>query len=127
MRVYSVHTGDCVELHCGSSVTAEALTGDVEVGLLKNGIVVATLSLPDGNSVTFDGETLEATAPGSNNTTLTLITGPGEEQPLAPGGTTTLPPPAGIPAVSAWGLAVLTLLLLVGAKIYFHRRRAMQA
>ena len=29
-----------------------------------------------------------------------------------------------IPTVSEWGLVVLTLLLLTGAKIYFGRRRA---
>jgi hypothetical protein len=32
-----------------------------------------------------------------------------------------------IPAVSAWGLAVLTLLLLIGGKIYFHRRRVVRS
>jgi hypothetical protein len=45
---------------------------------------------------------------------------------VAPGGTTTLPGSGPIPAVSTWGLAVLTLLLLVGGKIYFHRRRVIQ-
>ncbi len=30
----------------------------------------------------------------------------------------------GIPTVSQWGVAVLTLLLLVGGKIYFGRRLA---
>ena len=29
-----------------------------------------------------------------------------------------------IPTVSSWGLVVLTLLLLVGAKVYFGRREA---
>jgi hypothetical protein len=38
------------------------------------------------------------------------------------------PPPCGeIPTVSEWGLAVLTLLLLIGAKIYFARRQTASA
>ncbi len=32
-----------------------------------------------------------------------------------------------IPTVSAWGVAIMAMLLLVGAKVYFSRRRAMQA
>lgn len=31
---------------------------------------------------------------------------------------------AGIPAVSAWGTAIMALLLLVGGRVYFNRRRA---
>jgi hypothetical protein len=34
------------------------------------------------------------------------------------------PPPGGIPTVSEWGIAIMGLLLLVGGKIYFARRRA---
>jgi len=36
-------------------------------------------------------------------------------------------PDDGIPTVSEWGIAVMALLLLVGAKVYFSRRRAIQA
>jgi hypothetical protein len=32
-----------------------------------------------------------------------------------------------IPTVSEWGIVVLTLLLLIGAKIYFGRRQAAAA
>ncbi len=32
-----------------------------------------------------------------------------------------------IPTVSSWGVAIMAMLLLVGAKVYFNRRRAMQA
>ena len=32
-----------------------------------------------------------------------------------------------IPAVSEWGLAIMALLLLTGAKIYFGRRRSAEA
>ncbi|MGB2984667.1 MAG: hypothetical protein WBE26_02185 [Phycisphaerae bacterium] len=32
----------------------------------------------------------------------------------------------GIPTVTEWGLVVMTLMLLVGAKVYFNRRRMMQ-
>lgn len=32
-----------------------------------------------------------------------------------------------IPTVSQWGLVVMTLLLLVGAKVYFGRRKPTQA
>lgn len=35
--------------------------------------------------------------------------------------------PGAIPTVSAWGLLVLTLLLLVAAKVYFNRRAAAPA
>ena len=52
-------------------------------------------------------------------------------------GTTCIPEPKGevgicrddasVPAVSEWGIATLALLLLVGAKVYFSRRRTMQA
>ena len=31
-----------------------------------------------------------------------------------------------IPTVSEWGVAIMALLLLIGAKVYFSRRRAMQ-
>lgn len=37
------------------------------------------------------------------------------------------PPPPGIPTVSQWGIAIMALLLLVGGKFYFNRRRATQA
>lgn len=37
------------------------------------------------------------------------------------------PPTAEIPTVSEWGIAIIALLLLVGAKVYFNRRSAMQA
>ncbi|MGB2984666.1 MAG: hypothetical protein WBE26_02180 [Phycisphaerae bacterium] len=36
-------------------------------------------------------------------------------------------PSGAIPTVTEWGLVVMTLMLLVGAKVYFSRRRAMQA
>ena len=32
-----------------------------------------------------------------------------------------------IPTVSQWGIAIMALLLLIGGKVYFSRRRAMQA
>jgi hypothetical protein len=32
-----------------------------------------------------------------------------------------------VPTVSTWGLVLLALALLVGAKVYFTRRRAAQA
>ena len=31
-----------------------------------------------------------------------------------------------IPTVSEWGVVIMALLLLIGAKVYFNRRRAMQ-
>jgi hypothetical protein len=31
-----------------------------------------------------------------------------------------------IPTVSAWGMVVLTLLLLTGAKVHFGRKRALR-
>jgi hypothetical protein len=34
-------------------------------------------------------------------------------------------PTAAIPAMGEWGLAVLTLVLLIGAKVSFGRRTAM--
>lgn len=33
------------------------------------------------------------------------------------------PPPGGIPTVSQWGIAIMALLLLIGGKVYFSRRR----
>ena len=121
-----VASGATIFLNCGNSGTTRAVVGDTEPQLLKNDLVVATVFLPEGNSVTYEPDTLEVTAPASNNTTLIVVTPSGEEQPLAPGGTTTLPGSA-IPTVSTWGLAALTLLLLVGAKVYFTRRRAIRA
>ena len=35
-------------------------------------------------------------------------------------------PDVGIPAVTEWGLLIMTLMLLAGAKVYYNRRRAMQ-
>ena len=37
------------------------------------------------------------------------------------------PPPGGVPTVSQWGIAIMALLLLIGGKVYFSRRRATQA
>jgi len=37
-----------------------------------------------------------------------------------------VPPSGDIPTVSEWGLAIMAVLLLIGAKVYFTRRRAMQ-
>lgn len=37
------------------------------------------------------------------------------------------PPEEAIPTVSEWGIVIMALLLLVGAKVYFSRRRALQA
>ena len=37
------------------------------------------------------------------------------------------PPEGTVPSVSAWGIAVLALLLLVGGRVYFRRRRTTQA
>ncbi len=40
------------------------------------------------------------------------------------------PPPVNtepVPTVSEWGIAIMGLLLLVGGKVYFSRRRAMRA
>lgn len=35
-------------------------------------------------------------------------------------------PPIPVPAVTTWGLMIVTLMLLVGAKVYFSRRRAVE-
>jgi hypothetical protein len=99
---------------------------EVELDLLRSGLVIATLVLPEGNSISYNPQTAEVTAPTSNNTTLNLVGRSGQEQPLAPGETTTVPDSA-IPTVSVWGLVALTLALLVGAKGYFSRRRAAAA
>jgi hypothetical protein len=87
--------------------------------------VAATLVLPQGNIVIYKPETLAVTAPPSNNTALILVSALGEQLTLAPGETTVLTSP--IPALSEWGIGVMALLLLIGAKIYFNRRRAIQA
>jgi hypothetical protein len=104
---------------------AEAVGGDVDLELLKGGVVVATLVLPEGNTIIYKPETLEVTAPASNNSTLILVNTSGEQLALAPGETRVLTLP--IPALSEWGIGVMALLLLIGAKVYFNRRRAIQA
>ena len=38
-----------------------------------------------------------------------------------------LPPVARIPAVSTWGIGIMGLMLLIVAKVYYSRRRAVQA
>lgn len=53
-------------------------------------------------------------APSATHT----VTPPGPGVPVPP------PPTPTIPTMSAWALVVLTLFLLVGAKIYFGRRRS---
>lgn len=35
--------------------------------------------------------------------------------------------PSGIPTVSQWGIAIMALLLLIGGKVYFSRRRSVKA
>jgi hypothetical protein len=101
---------------------AIAAAGDVTLDLLAGGLVIATLVLPEGNSITYDPETSEVNAPSSNSGTLTLMTA-GGERPLLPGETIVLRGTP-VPAVSEWGVVVLTLLLLVCAKVYFSRREA---
>ena len=44
------------------------------------------------------------------------------EKLVAPG----VGPPGAVPTISTWGLAILALMLLAGAKVYFSHRRAMQ-
>ncbi len=143
IKTQDLTSGECVILTCLSGPTAQVAfcpgtaasvgsagpaavalpVGAVELDLLRSGLVVATLVLPEGNSITYDPQTAQITAPASNNTTLNLVGRYGEQQPLAPGKTTTVPDSA-IPATSTWGLAVLALALLVGAKVYFNRRAA---
>ncbi len=50
-----------------------------------------------------------------------------EDSGGVPGGPGSTCEPPAIPTVSEWGIAAMALLLLVGAKVYFSRRRAMQA
>lgn len=146
IEIQDLTSGECVICTCLSGPTAQVAfcpgslasagpagpaavalpVGAVELDLLRSGLVVATLVLPEGNSITYDPQTAEITAPASNNTTLNLVGRSGGQQPLAPGETTTVPDSA-IPAVSVWGMVALTLALLVGAKIYFGRRWATQA
>ena len=45
---------------------------------------------------------------------------------VTPAQITVVGTPDGIPTVSEWGLIVMALLLLGGAKVYFNRRRTMQ-
>ena len=97
--------------------------GDLDVDLLANGLVVATLVLPPSNRVLFDPQTLEITAPGSNSTTLVVITSTQDQLTVDPGETVSLPSPSGVPTVSEWGIAIMALLLLIGGKVYFTRRR----
>ena len=114
-------------LNCSaSSATAQAVApGDIDVDLRANGVVVGTLVLPPSNTVRFDPQTLEITAPTSNNTTLIVITPTQDQLPVGPGETVSVPP-VSIPAVSTWGLVGLALALLVGSKVYF-RRKAIEA
>ena len=43
------------------------------------------------------------------------------------GSTTVTIESVAIPTISKWGVAIMALLLIVGGKVYFNRRRAMQA
>jgi len=89
------------------------------VDLLAGGVVIATLVLPEGNSITYNSQTLEVNAPPSNNDTLTLITARGE-RPLAPGETIVLGSTP-LPAVSEWGVVILTRSLLSEIGVKFGR------
>ncbi len=146
IKTKDLTSGECVICTCLSGPTAQVAwcpgslasagpggpaavalpVGAVELDLLRSGVVVATLVLPEGNSITYDPQTAEITAPASNTTTLNLVGQYGGQQPLGPGETTTVPDSA-IPAASTWGLIALALTLLVGAKVYFRRRRAAAA
>ena len=84
------------------------------------GVVIATLTLPLGDSITYNPETLEVDAPSSNSGTLTLTTA-GGERPLPPGETIVLRSTP-LPAVSQWGVVILTLSLLTGIGVKFRRR-----
>lgn len=54
-----------------------------------------------------------STVPGPDGLAITLI-----RNQVKGGG--------GIPTVSQWGIAILALLLLIGGRVYFNRRRALQ-
>ncbi len=143
IRVASVTAGTCVTLTCKPGPVAEvvnpcppgsaanaamaedeypavAAVGDVTVELLDDGVVIATLTLPEGDSVTYNPETLEVDAPSSNSGTLILLTADGE-RPLSPGQTIVLGSTP-LPAVAQWGMVILTLSLLGGLGARFRRR-----
>ncbi|MCH7592157.1 MAG: hypothetical protein IH989_05195 [Planctomycetes bacterium] len=131
--------GDCITVTCRPGPLAEVknrcataargpAVGDVDVTLLTDGgQVVGTVVLPGGQTLLYDQQTLNVSAPDSNDTTLTVVPTSGDPLSLPPGGNVTPPAPTAIPAASTWGLTVFALFLLVSAKVYFSRRRTMQA
>ncbi len=96
-----------------------------------NGIVNTGEECDDGNAIDEDGCTNSCTLPfcgdgivqaGEECDGLNNAACDGEE--CLADCTCTPPPPTDIPTMSEWGLVVLTLLLLTGAKVYFGRRSA---
>ena len=74
-----------------------------------------TMNAPDGTLVQVGRSDQPLTGPGSNFGT-GWVHSPSTEEKDGDGD--------GIPAASQWGLIVLALVLLAGAKLYFGRRRA---
>ena len=109
----------------GSSAGATgqpAALGDVNVRLLSDGLVAGSLTLPEGDEITYDPQTLDVTAPPSNTTTLTVVTQSGDPLTLPPGDTVTLPTPTAVPTVSQWGLAAMVMLILCAGSIVLGKR-----
>ncbi len=115
----------CTMTEAGGTAAAEfAAPSDIEVDLLSDGIVVGTVVLPEPETLLYSQSTLEVSAPMSNSTTLIILTPSGDEIAIAPGQTAVLPPPLTIPAVSEWGVVILSLLLLTGITVQLTRRSA---
>ncbi len=115
----------CTSAESGGTAAAEfAAPSDIEVDILSDGVVVGTVVLPEPETLLYSQSTLEVTAPLSNSTTLIVVTASGDELAIAPGETLVLPPPLTIPAVSEWGIVILSLLLLTGVTLQLRWRAA---
>ena len=88
--VLTINAGTEVIVTCGS-VTVDVVRGTVEIVFAATDGTLATTSLAEGNSVTFEPETATFTAPPENLDPV-VITIDGKEISVSPGETVNVPP-----------------------------------
>ena len=139
---FSLSPGDTVVVTC-SSVAIEVIAGTVEITFVADDGTRATVSLGEGNSLTFDSEMITFTAPAGNRDTVVVVVA-GQQIPVSPGGTVgaaaPTPPTPTPPTVEAeelpeegglpfwvWLLVGLAVVAFVGGGIFTYLRTTARA
>ncbi len=114
----------CVECFVDSDCTD---TNGCTVDACSSGGVCTHTNVCGACCVISDGTCIDGVTPGECAANLGSFLGAGKScagDADGDGRDDACPAPAGIPTMSQWGFAVMTLLLLIVAKVYFGRRFA---